>query len=221
MKNEIIITEATEDEKEKTIISFDYIFDIENNIYNVSVGNLNIKIFSDYSIRYFDGNNYKLYRINEHNFEKSLSIIVFDKDSNYDDGESIYTSKLCRNIEKYINQVENMSWDEIYRINNINNIRMFDNLILEQNEPSAMFSRNLIFFDDIYCYIIQIWYGNQHIKMPIEMPEYFNQDNFGNYWWNDNIADLSKLFKEFGLLPEYLTKLLNKTNYILETIELF
>lgn len=203
----------------KTTILFNYEFDTVNKIYNIYVGNLNYKIPSDYSISFFDGNTYILNRVNEYGFEKSFSITVFDKNSNYDDGESMYNAELCQKIERYINKIEDINLDGAFRINNINDIKIFDNLFLAQHEPTAIFSRDIIFFDDIYCYKINIWYGNQNKKMPENMPEYFEQDNYGIYEWNRKYSDLLDKYRKFELLPEYLSNLINDSDNILITLK--
>jgi hypothetical protein len=207
---------GTIEKLEKTIISLNYEFNIERNIYTVSVGNLLLEVPSEYVIRVFDGNLYKLHNITEHILEKVFNITIFDKNSDYR-SDTLYDLEFLQRLENHINYDVPFDWRGAYRINIINNIKMFDELILSQHEPSATFSRILIFFDDTYCYQVQIWYAGQHIKMPHEMPEYFDEDNFGNFWWNNNISELNNSFKEFGSLPEYLTILIDNSNYILNS----
>jgi len=226
-----IVNSIIEEKRGNSIISFDYDHDIENNIYTISVNKLTLEITSDYAIWLEDGNTENANRINEHNPLKIFSLTVFDKDNDYNpEGPNIFSAEFCRRIEKYMNnEIEMVLPEDAYRIITINNIKMFDYITLcEYITDNTTFKRNLVFFDDIYCYNVYINYEPES-NMKKEMPEYFEEHNYQGInnnpfiilsWNYEMYKNLLENIKNFEPLPEYLSNLINDSDKILITIKL-
>jgi len=194
----------------------------EGNI-KFSVGNVSLSVPNNYATVYvIEGKYVDLNNLNTTilRYIKAFKISIFRKDGDYEEyGE--YGVSILPALTSYLNGTTQKGPD-IYvssmRKNKFKGINVCETLTLSRYViDDTQFEHQIIFIDNEYCYIMQIYFGGLDFDGEIkrELSDYFNEYD----WIIDKEAEIYIQFENFQKMPEYIEKLYAESMRVFNTLK--
>ena len=219
-----------------------FVFGQESSAF-LSVGNIRLQIPNGYSYGYYDGinNRFVSLRTQERTgYNKNVNIVYFSKIGNFEDPDGWgYGIKNLPVLIDYINNISEIKPDyfvNAMRRNNFRNIKICETLTISRFEIfSRIFEHQIIFVDNIYCYIITISFEGLDFDLYMlqKLNEYFGKEAtdqtiqtkegtivYDRPWIKEKRNEILDRFNNHQFINEFIQELFNESYNIINTLEI-